>query len=137
MIRYIDSVESITPNNLNGFFVGWPNPPSPQTHLNLLQQSDHVILAIEETSGRVVGFITAITDRVLCAYIPLLEVLPAYQGQGIGKALVKKMLATLSELYMIDVLCDRELESFYRQFGMTPGLGMMIRNYDRHAGREC
>ncbi|MEM9907537.1 MAG: hypothetical protein AAF921_21205 [Cyanobacteria bacterium P01_D01_bin.44] len=30
-----------------------------------------------------VGFITAITDHVLSVYIPLLEVLPPYQGQGV------------------------------------------------------
>ena len=35
-----------------------------------------------DDAGRVVGFVTAISDGVLSAYIPLLEVLPEYQGAG-------------------------------------------------------
>lgn len=134
MIRYINSTECVVVDNLGEFFVGWPNPPSAQTHLDLLNQSDQIILAIDEDSGNVVGFITAITDNVLSAYIPLLEVLPAYQGQGIGKALVKMMLEKLSGLYMVDLLCDQELQSFYSQIGMMPGFGMMRRNYDCQSG---
>jgi predicted N-acetyltransferase YhbS len=69
----------------------------------------------------VVGFITAISDGVLSAYIPLLEVLKPYQGQGIGGRLVQRMLDQLNGYYMIDLLCDPELESFYARFGMVPG----------------
>lgn len=136
MIRYINSTESVAVDNLGGFFVGWPNPPSAQTHLDLLNQSDQIILAIDEDSGNVVGFITAITDNLLSAYIPLLEVLPAYQGQGIGKKLVKIMLKKLSGLYMVDLLCDQDLKSFYSPIGMRPGFGMMKRNYDCQSGTK-
>jgi len=40
MIVYIDRLDGITADNLHGFFVGWPNPPSPETHLKLLANSD-------------------------------------------------------------------------------------------------
>jgi ribosomal protein S18 acetylase RimI-like enzyme len=112
MIHYTDSIEGITPGNLHGFFVGWPNPPSPQTHLKLLSSSDEIVLAVDSCSGDVVGFITAISDGVLSAYIPLLEVLPEYQQQGIGKTMVKTMLNKLRHLYMIDLLCDPDLRDF-------------------------
>lgn len=82
MISYTDSIESITADKLRGFFVGWTNPPSPETHLKLLANSYKVVLAIDDETGNVVGFITTISDGVLSAYIPLLEVLPAYQRQG-------------------------------------------------------
>ena len=78
--------------------MGWPNPPAPETHRKLLGNSDHVVLAVVTATGDVVGFITAISDGVLCAYIPLLEVLPAYQGGGIGQELTRRMLAKLSGL---------------------------------------
>ncbi len=133
---YTSSIENVTAKNLDGFFVGWPNPPSPQTHLELLKKSDEIVLAIDEDAGRVVGFITALTDRTLSAYIPFLEVLPAYQGQGVGKELVRRMLERLSDLYAVDLLCDPELQSFYADFGMRQAQGMMIRNYDRQAGKE-
>ena len=134
MIDYVYSSEGITANQLQGFFVGWTNPPSPEVHLQLIQKSDEVILAIDSSSGKIIGFITAITDRVLTAYIPLLEVLPAYQHQQIGKTLVQKMIERLSAYYMVDLLCDKELQSFYEQFGMRHATGMFFRNYDKQSG---
>jgi ribosomal protein S18 acetylase RimI-like enzyme len=134
-IEYIYSAEGITANQLHGFFVGWTNPPSPETHLELLKNSDEVVLAVDTESGNVIGFITAITDNVLAAYIPLLEVLPDYQNQQIGKTLVEKMLARLRDFYMVDLLCDADLQLFYEKFDIRRGTGMFFRNYDRQAGR--
>ncbi|MCI0387564.1 MAG: GNAT family N-acetyltransferase [Acidobacteria bacterium] len=133
---YTNSIENVTVENLDGFFVGWPNRPSPRTHLELLKKSDEIVLAIDEDNGRVAGFITALTDRTLSAYIPFLEVLPAYQGQGVGKELVRRVLERLSDLYAVDLLCDPELQSFYTGLGMRQGHGMMIRNYERQAGNK-
>ena len=134
MIGYTESLDGIEPQDLDGFFVGWSRPPSPETHLRLLNGSDHVVLAIDETVGRVVGFITAISDGVLSAYIPHLEVLPEYQGQGIGSELVRLMLARLRTLYTVDLLCDEAVQPFYERLGMRPARGMAIRNDDRQSG---
>jgi len=130
MISYTDSIKGITANKLRGFFVGWPNPPSPEIHLRLLANSYKVVLAIDDKTDNVVGFITAISDGVLSAYIPLLEVLPAYQGQGIGQELTRRMLEKLSGMYMVDLFCDKELQLFYARFGMKPSNGMSIRNHE-------
>lgn len=134
MIRYRDTTDTVTPEQLAGFFIDWPDPPDPETHLRLLQGSDAVVLAVEEETGQVVGFITAITDGVLSAYIPLLEVLPDWQGQGIGQELVRRMVDRLRNLYMIDLLCDEDLQPFYEPLGFQRSKGMMIRNYDRQSG---
>jgi ribosomal protein S18 acetylase RimI-like enzyme len=135
MIRYVHTIEGITPEQLEGFFEGWPDPPSPETHLKLLENSDHVVLALDGASGNVIGFITAISDGVLSAYIPLLEVLPEHRGKGIGSELVRRMLDRLSGLYMVDLVCDTELQAFYASLGMRPATGMMVRNYERQSGR--
>lgn len=134
MIRYTDYVSGITADQLQGFFVDWPNPPTPDTHLRLLHGSDAVELATDEETGQVVGFATAITDGVLSAYVPLLEVLPAYQGQGIASELVRHLLKKLNHLYMIELLCDADLQPFYEKLGMRPATGMMIRNHARQSG---
>lgn len=133
-ICYTHSLDGVTPEQLQGFFVGWPNPPSPETHLRLLEGSYRIVLAVEGDTGRVVGFITAISDGVLSAYIPLLEVLPSHQGLGIGQELVRRLLDGLKDLYMVDLLCDSDLQPYYERLGMTGGAGMMIRHYDRQAG---
>ncbi len=143
MITYTDSLDSITPDHLRGeaqaepqggFFARWGSPPSPETHLRLLHGSDHVVLALDDTTGNVVGYITAISDSVLAAYIPHLEVLTAYRGQGIGSELVRQMLAALSHIYMIDLICDSDVQPFYERLGLTRYTGMIIRNYDRQSG---
>jgi GNAT superfamily N-acetyltransferase len=136
LIRYAETTAGIEPRHLQGFFVGWPNPPSPETHLRLLGKSDHVVVAWDEGSGDVVGFVTALTDGVLCAYVPLLEVWQSHQGRGIGSELMRLLLAKLGDLYMVDLMCDPELEPFYVQQGMRPAFGMAIRNYSRQAGSD-
>jgi len=135
MIIYTDSLADVTTEHLQGgFFVGWPSPPSPTTHYRILANSAAIVLA-RIADGTVVGFITAVSDHVSCAYIPHLEVLPAYQGQGIGSELVRQMLEKLRYLYMIDLVCDPPLQPFYERFGMQPVVGMVLRNYDRQAGK--
>jgi ribosomal protein S18 acetylase RimI-like enzyme len=133
-ITYQSDLQGITADRLQGFFVGWPNPPAPATHLRLLAGSAYVELAVDSVSGQVVGFISAISDGVLTAYIPLLEVLPACQGQGIGAILVTRLLARLSHLYAVDLLCDADVQPFYGRLGMRPATGMMMRHYDRQSG---
>jgi GNAT superfamily N-acetyltransferase len=135
-IRYLHSPDGLTADKLApGFFSGWPNPPVPETHLAILRGSRHVWLAQDEVTGLVVGFVNALTDGVLCAFIPLLEVVPSYQQQGIGRELMTRMLETLSSLYSIDIVCDAALQPFYARFGMQPYNAMLKRNYDAQAGR--
>lgn len=134
MIIYTDDLSGMDPEQLHGFFDDWSDPPTSAIHLRLLRGSDTVVMAKDEASGRVVGFVTAVTDNVLSAYIPLLEVLPAYREQGIGSELVRRILRKLDHLYMVDLLCDAELQPFYERMGMRPATGMMIRNYARQSG---
>ena len=138
-VHYQDHVDDLSPDHLRGGFWdgGSPNPPSPETHLALLRGSPPRIVAIDESPGPVVGFVTAVSDGVLCAYIPLLEVLPAYRGRGIGTELMRRLLAALDDHYMIDLLCDEDVQPYYARLGMQTTTGMAVRNYDRQAGRSA
>jgi ribosomal protein S18 acetylase RimI-like enzyme len=135
MIRYTSSLQGLKPDQLQGFFEGWPNPPGPETHLRILASSWRFCLAIDDESARVVGFVTAIGDGVLSAYLPLLEVLPELRNRGIGSELVRRILAEVGPLYMTDLVCDQGMSGFYRRFGFTPATGMVIRDYSRQSGR--
>jgi GNAT superfamily N-acetyltransferase len=68
--------------------------------------------------------------------IPHLEVLPAYQGQGIGTALLQRMLDKVKHLYMIALVCHPEFQPFYERLGMRAVVGMVVRDYDRQAGES-
>ena len=151
MVRYVDSLDGIRLDMLHGFFEGWRRRVSPEEHFEILRGSDHVVLALANADlpdgatldagaergadarpdaagvDRVVGFVTAIGDGVLTAYIPLLEVLPDYRGQGIGTELARRLLHKLNGLYMVDVMCDPDVQPFYARLGMLPSTGMMIR----------
>lgn len=127
MIEYRSDLTTLTPEQIQGFFVGWQNPFPPETHLRMLTESDLAQVAIDAETGRVVGFVAALTDNVQGAFITLLEVLPEYQGQGIGKALMTQMLDRLSHIQTIELMCDADLVSFYEQFGMKPSNGMVLR----------
>ncbi len=131
-MHYFNDTNILKDLALDGFFVGWPNPPSNEAFIKLLEGSYKVVLAVDDQ--RLVGFITAISDGVLSSYIPFLEVLPQYQSKGIGKELVSRMKEQLGHLYMIDLLCDQALVSYYERLGMLPATGAMIRNYKNQCG---
>ncbi|MEM7125588.1 MAG: GNAT family N-acetyltransferase [Chloroflexota bacterium] len=133
-IHYKTSVDGIAASMLIGFFEDWPNPPDSGTHLRILKGSSHIVLALPQSDEKVVGYVTAISDGVTCAYIPQLEVLPEYRGQGIGSELVKRMIKQLNGIYAIDLLCDEDVNPFYERLGMQQANGMFIRNYQNQAG---
>lgn len=132
MVQYTEKIEDLGPENLTGFFVGWPNPPSPETHLAILRGSYRVVLA--KDGERVIGFVNAISDGVLAAFVPLLEVLPEYQGQGIGSELMSRMEKELSDLYSLDLVCDTDVQPFYERLEWLKSAGMSRRNYARQSG---
>lgn len=134
MIRYSQDIDNLEGESLKGFFVDWPNPPSVNKHLEILKNSQHVWIATDDREKKVVGFITAISDGVLSAYVPLLEVLPEFKNNGIGTQLVNHMLKTLKDYYMVDLICDRDLVGFYKKFDFKESSGMIIRHYDKQSG---
>jgi GNAT superfamily N-acetyltransferase len=79
-------------------------------------------------AGEIIGFVTAISDGTLAAYIPLLEVRREWRGKGVGTELVRRLLTQLADLYMVDVICDPDLIPFYERFGMVPLCGLGRRN---------
>jgi GNAT superfamily N-acetyltransferase len=135
MIEYCLTAQSVSEEDLEGFFVGWPQGPDLSTHLKLLRHSDYVVLAKDSRSGHVAGFVTAISDPVMSAYLPLLEILPEYQGQGMAAELIRRMLTQLDGLYMIDALRDDEPVPFYERFGFVRVAGMARRDYRAQRGR--
>jgi GNAT superfamily N-acetyltransferase len=64
---------------------------------------------------------------MLSGFIPHLEVLPAYQRQGIGQTLMTRLLDRLGHLPNVDLLCDPDVGPFSEHFGMKPVGGMTLR----------
>ncbi len=131
-IKYNDTLDYLAIGD--GFFEGWERYPSKKTHRKILKESYLSIVAVENST--IIGFINCISDGILSAYIPLLEVLPEYRNKGIGKNLVNKLLEELGKIYMIDVFCDDDVVRFYEECKMTKyGNAMLIRNYENQEGK--
>jgi N-acetylglutamate synthase-like GNAT family acetyltransferase len=133
-LTYETTADKLTEDQLTGgFFADWPDPPSPATHLRLLESSDHVVVALRD--DRVIGFVTAISDGVLSAFITLLEVLPEEHDKGIGHSLINQLLDDVGDIYMVDLVCDANLSRFYAELGFATTTGMSRRNYLMQSGR--
>ena len=110
MIRYTSNIKDVMVDNLEGFFAGWINPLTPEQHYCHLKACAYFVAALD--SSKVVGFVSAISDGIGCAFIPLIEVLPKYQRQGIGTELMRQMLDKLKCMNAIDLMCDENVKGF-------------------------
>ncbi len=77
---------------------------------------------------KVVGFVNGISNGHM-AYIPLLEVLPEYQGRGIGTEMAKRVIVESGQQYGVDTACDDDVVPFYERLGFKRGNAMVLRNY--------
>lgn len=102
-----------------GFFDGWWNAPSPDTHVRILEGSTHFVLALDDT-GQVIGFVTAVSDGVMYASVTLLEVVPEHKGCGIGRELMERITGLLGPIYRTDIACDGDVIDFYAKVGYEP-----------------
>ncbi len=129
MITYTESLRGVSHYSLDGFCEGWQQPLTSLQLRSILRNSTYRILAIDTEQKRIVGIITALSDKIHWAFIPYLEVIPAYQNQKIGKQLMELMLEKTKEIVCIDLTCDKKMQVFYKQFGMVASHGMIIRRY--------
>lgn len=133
-ITYSTRKEDLANLEAINFFEGWPNKPSEEVLRKSIENASYVVLAIDASQNKLVGYITALSDGVLSAYIPFLEVEKSYQKRGIGILLVKKMIEQLGDLYMIDLVCDKKLAGFYSETGFRSWHAMIRRNYANQSG---
>ena len=129
MIVYKTDLNGIKKDQLKGFFVSWKDPLTPEKHFDILNNSYIFILAVDNETNNVVGFVYALSDKLQFAFIPMLEVLPHFQNKGIGSKLMEIILSNLEHIDCIDLTCDPELQSFYEIFKMLRSHGMVIRRY--------
>lgn len=132
MIIYSTEKTSIRSYEVGQFYADWKQKPNKETFLQSIEKADYAVLAIDEEKNKIIGYITAITDHVLSAYIPFLEVDKSYQKQGIGTLLLQKILEQIGDLYMIDLIADKDKASFYEKAGLKSWNAMIKRNYGNH-----
>jgi GNAT superfamily N-acetyltransferase len=83
----------------------------------MLAHADIVLTARQ--GARLVGVSRAITDFSYCAYLSDLAVDEAYQGQGIGRELIRRTHEAAGLATMLILLSAPKAQTFYPHIGMT------------------
>ena len=98
--------------------VGWTNYTNqPQMLAQALSHSLAIYLARD--GEKIVGLVRLIGDGFSSVFVQGLIVLPSYQRQGIGSALMKKALADYKDAYQIQLATEESEKTlgFYRSLG--------------------
>jgi GNAT superfamily N-acetyltransferase len=82
----------------------------------MLEEADLVVTAWD--GDRMVGISRSVTDRVYCTYLSDLAVRLDYQGQGIGKELVR-LTRRATPQAMVILLAAPKAVDYYPKIGMT------------------
>jgi len=94
---------------------GWSSAEKPGELLAALANSHTVVTAWVE--DRLVGLGNAISDGHLVVYYPHLLVHPDYQGRGIGRELMRRLMKPYAGFHQHMLMADSRAIEFYRKCG--------------------
>lgn len=112
-----------TPQEHRALFeaVGW-QPYAPEDTAVALANSLHGIVAVQD--GETIGMGRVIGDRGKFFYIQDFAVRPEHQGQGVGKAMLERLLAYIRAAApgdaFVGLFATPAAIPFYRQYGFEP-----------------
>ncbi|XP_022978261.1 acetyltransferase NSI-like [Cucurbita maxima] len=110
--------------------VGWPRRPLPKLAAAL--RNSYMVAALystqkspvsdENAQRKLIGMARATSDHAFNATIWDVLVDPSYQGQGLGKALVEKLIRALlqRDIGNITLFADSQVVEFYQNLGFQP-----------------
>lgn len=128
-IRYTDE-RGFTAEQLESLFlsVNWESGKFPEKLKKALDNSAAVFTAWD--GDRLVGLANALDDGALTAYVHYLLVDPAYQGQGIGTALLDLMKKKYADYFHFFLLAEHnDLISYYERTGFEKEQGVSAMKY--------
>ncbi|WP_120521406.1 GNAT family N-acetyltransferase [Arthrobacter celericrescens] len=103
--------------------VGWSHAFEWETMAAALNGSLAGVVALAD--GQVIGMGRLVGDGVKFFYVQDLAVLPAYQGQGIGTALLRSLLDYVCRsspaTAFVGLFATEGAQSLYKRDGFTPG----------------
>ena len=107
--------------------VGWNRMESAYSDKNM-QRYFHVGCY---NNGKLVGYIDCVSNRVTDAYIQDLMVAPDFQNKGIATELVNRVISRTKTdgIYMVNVIFDEHLRSFYKKFGFAEQFAGQLQNF--------
>ena len=103
--------------------VGWSRRPIHKVRKAL--QHSFLVVSMWQQRGsyrRLIGFARATSDHAFNATIWDVVVHPEFQGRGLGRRLMEKVIHELraQDISNITLFADRDVVSFYERLGFTP-----------------
>lgn len=80
--------------------------------------------------GRLVGFARVVTDGLFRAYVEDVVVHSDYRHQGIGAALVARLVGEVSPTVRVSLFCKSGLVPLYERQGFTPTIQVVMHRAD-------
>jgi len=93
----------------------WSSAEKPCELERALRNSHSLVTAWD--GPRLVGLGNAISDGALVVYYPHMLVLPEYQGRGIGREIVRRLMARYAGFHQHILVADGGAIEFYRKCG--------------------
>ena len=119
----IAPVEIPRPSDMRALYQagGWWEDEWDDQYLIAIVEKSFAFVAAETPEGTWVGMGRLISDGVSDAYLQDVVVLPEWEGQGIGSALVQTLLDICHEqgIVWIGTIAEPQTEFFYRRFGFA------------------
>ena len=101
--------------------VGWTNYTSCPEMLEEAYKNSLCILGAFEKE-KLVGVVRVVGDGISIVFVQDILVLPKYQRQGVGSALMRAVLEKYASVYQVELLTDstEKSKAFYSSVGLAP-----------------
>ena len=101
--------------------VGWTNYTSCPEMLEEAYKNSLCILGAFEKE-KLIGVVRVVGDGISIVFVQDILVLPEYQRQGVGFALIRAVLEKYASVYQVELLTDstEKSKAFYSSVGLVP-----------------
>jgi len=128
-------VDTPRPDDMRALYAagGWLEDDWDDEFLSSIVTSSFAFVAAQTPDGRWVGMGRLISDGVSDAYLQDIAVLPAWEGQSIGSAIVSMLVEICKNcgISWIGTIAGPQTEYFYRKFGFSRMNGYTPMRYER------
>ncbi|REB08092.1 N-acetyltransferase [Sporosarcina sp. BI001-red] len=119
-IMYTSNKDQLTKDNIQQLFlsVEWESASYPNDLYNAIFNSHSVVTAWD--GGRLIGLANAMSDGSMAVYFHYVLTDPDYQGQGVGKEIMKMMLEKYHDMHTKVLVSYPKAVGFYESLGFEP-----------------
>jgi GNAT superfamily N-acetyltransferase len=117
--RWVDGIGSVDWNELSELYRVAPLGSKPPDALATVF-GNSMFACFVSAGDELIGAGRALADGLDCAYIADVAVRPEHQGQGLGRAIIERLVAVASGHKKIILYANPGAEAFYVKLGFYP-----------------